>query len=352
MKGSQKAQSGRAANINPANRFDKYSYADEPGLDAIGENEALKTKYIKVHPKSILNKIESPDVHMMYSANPYQGCEHGCAYCYARPTHNYWGYSAGLDFEQKILYKENAAALLREKFESKSWQGAVISLSGNTDCYQPIERSLGITRQMLQVCSDYNNPVGIIMKNALITRDIAILADMASRNLVHVIITINTLNEQLRRAMEPRTASAAKRLATIKVLSEAGIPVMVMVSPIIPSLNDHEILQIMEQAAHAGALTATYIIVRLNGDVGLIFTDWIKQAFPGRAERVLNQIKHMHGGKISDNRFGMRMKGEGVFAEMINAQFKIGKQKYFKSKEMPALDQLSFRRPYGQQQLF
>lgn len=347
----KKSKSGRGARINVPNRFDKFSQTDDQAFwfDVDEEEEELsRTQFIKVYPKTILNKVTSPDVFMVYSLNPYQGCEHGCTYCYARPTHNYWGYSAGVDFEEKILYKPNAAQLLRETFDKKSWKGEVISLSGNTDCYQPVEKRFGITREILQVCLDYRNPVTIITKNALILKDADILTALAQKNLVSVAITINTMDESLRRQMEPRTASTAKRFETIRRLTDLKIPVMLMVSPIIPSINDRDVLEIMQRGSEAGALSATYIIVRLNGDVATVFKDWLETTFPDRADRVMHQIQHMHGGSTEDFRFSTRMKGQGAMADMIRQQFMLGKNKFFKDRQMPALDSSLFRRfdPY------
>jgi len=347
--------SGRGAQINTHNRFDKHNRQGEDIFrdEWEEEEEADKTEYIRIYPKTIINKVESPDVGLTYSMNPYQGCEHGCIYCYARSSHNYWGYSAGLDFERKILYKENAPELLAETFEKKSWKGECIMLSGNTDCYQPIERKLGITRKILRVCHDYRNPVGIITKNSLIERDIDILAPMAAQRLCQVLITVNCADESVRRLMEPRTASTSKRIQTIRRLSDAGIPVTLMISPIIPSVNDRYILDIMKMGADAGAITATYVIIRLNGDVATLFKDWIKKTFPDKAERVIHQIEDIHGGTTEDYRYGTRMRGEGHFAEIIRQQFMIGRKKYFGDKVMPALDSSRFRRfGNGQMSLF
>ena len=345
---------GRGAQINTYNRFDKLDksgeaiYFDEPYADDEGEQE--KTQFIKIYPKTFINKVTSPDVRMLWSANPYQGCEHGCVYCYARLTHNYWGYSAGIDFERKILYKENAPEILAAEFEKKSWKGEQVVLSGNTDCYQPAERNLRITRKVLRVFEQYNNPVGIITKNSLVERDIDILAPMASKNLATVLITINSLDETLRRTMEPRTASAEKKFGTIRKLTDAGIPVMLMISPIIPSLNDKDLLEIMKRGAEAGAITATYVMVRLNGDVADIFKDWISKSYPGKAERVIHQIESIHGGSTEDHRYSTRMRGEGNFADIIRQQFMLGKKKYFNDREMPVTDSSKFKR-FGNGQL-
>ncbi len=267
--------------------------------------------------------------------NPYQGCEHGCVYCYARNSHSYWGYSAGLEFEQKILIKKEAPQLLEEALRKPKWEPTAIMLSGNTDCYQPAERKYRITRQMLEVLWKYRHPVGIITKNSLILRDLDILEKMAENNLVRVAISLTTLNESLRRLLEPRTATGANRVKTIKMLSERGIPVTAMLAPIIPSLNDHEIMNLAKAAADAGARRMDHQIVRLNGDVAPIFEDWIAKSYPDRADKVLNKIKALHGGTLNDSRFSQRMKGEGNFADIIEQQVALARRKYFEGREVP-----------------
>ena len=290
---------------------------------------------------------------MGYSMNPYQGCEHGCVYCYARNTHTYWGYSAGIEFEQKILVKESAPELLEQKLKSKTWNATPIMLSGNTDCYQPAEKKYGLTRKMLEVLWRYRHPVGVITKNVLINRDIDILSKMAKHSLVHVAISITTLDEDVRRRLEPRTSSGEKRLQIVERLSEAGIPVMVMFAPIIPSINDREVFDIARRSAEAGALKMSNTIVRLNGAVGEIFEDWLRKNYPDRHDRVIHQIQSCHGGKLNDSRYGTRMRGEGNYAEMISQQLKIAKDKYFAGKMMPPYD-LSLYPKYrdGQLSLF
>lgn len=267
--------------------------------------------------------------------NPYQGCEHGCVYCYARNTHRYWGYSAGLDFESIILVKRNAPELLGKALRSKRWQGDPIMLSGNTDCYQPVEKKLGITRRILQVLWEKRHPVGIITKNQLILRDLDILKNMAKHDLVKVSVSLNSLQEDLRQKLEPRTASYARRVETIRTLADAGIPVNVMVAPVIPGLNSHEMFDILECVAEAGARDAHYIVVRLNGDVAAIFEDWLRKTFPDRADKVMSQIAECHGGQVGDSRFKVRMKGEGRIAEILNSQFHLAKRKFFPGRSMP-----------------
>jgi len=325
---------GRGAQINPVSPYEKYIYDENPRVN-LEEEDALRTDYIKVFPKTMLNKVTSPDIPLKYSINPYQGCEHGCVYCYARNTHPYWGYSAGTDFESKILIKENAAELLEKKIKNPNWKAAPIMLSGNTDCYQPIEKKKEITRKILQVLWKYRHPVGIITKNSLVLRDLDILAKMAEHNLVRVAISITSLDENLRRLLEPRTASVNARLNTIQKLSDHHIPVNVMFAPIIPGLNDHEIFKMAEWTSKLGAKGIHYTMVRLNGDVAEIFEDWIRKAFPDRADKVLHKIKEVHGGQLNDNRFGKRMRGEGKIAEIINHQFKMARTKFFSGKELP-----------------
>ncbi len=280
----------------------------------------------------------------MYSLNPYQGCEHGCIYCYARNTHEYWGFSAGLDFESKIIVKQNAPALLEKFLIHPDWHATPIMVSGNTDCYQPLERKLEITRKLLMIFAKYRHPVGMISKNSLVTRDIDILTDLAKDNLVQVHISITTLNEDLRRVMEPRTASAKKRLMTVEALSKAGIPVGIMNAPIIPGLNHHEIPAVLKAAADHGALGVGMTMVRLNGSIGKIFEDWLRKNFPDRFEKVWHQISEVHGGHVNDSTFGRRMTGEGNYAEAVHQLFRSAKKKYFAGRSMPPLDLTKFRK--------
>lgn len=325
---------GRGAQINPPNPFDQLVYDENP-LVHLDEDEKLQTEFIDVHPKSILNKVTSPDLPLDWSMNPYQGCEHGCVYCYARNTHTYWGYSAGTDFEQKILVKKNAAQLVEDKIRHPNWKAAPLMLAGNTDCYQPIEKKLEITRSVLEVLWKYRHPVSIITKNSLILRDLDLLTKLASHDLVHVSVSVTTLDEELRRVLEPRTASVQSRLYTIEKLSSHGVPVNVMFAPVIPSLNDHEVFKVAEWTSRLGARSIGYTTVRLNGDVALIFEDWIRKVFPDRADKVLNKIKSTHGGTLNDSRFGKRMSGEGNFAEIFRSQFRLAKKKYFEGRETP-----------------
>jgi DNA repair photolyase len=336
---------GRGAQIKTENKFLKSQVVaqhieglDEPLL------ESPHTQLFHENSKKIINKVDSPDLGMMYSANPYQGCEHGCIYCYARNTHEYYGFSAGLDFESKIIIKKNAPRLLEQELLKKNWNAVPIMFSGNTDCYQPQEKKLEITRSMLKVMVQYRHPVSIISKNSLVLRDLDLLQDLASENLVHVYISITTLNEDLRRVMEPRTASGMKRLQTVEGLAKAGVPVGIMNAPVIPGLNHHEIPQILKAAADHGARGAGMTIVRLNGSIALLFEDWLKKNFPDRADKVLNQIRSLHGGALNDSQFGRRMVGEGNIADAIHQLFRSAKKKYFHDNRLPPLDLTKFRK--------
>lgn len=336
---------GRGSQIKMDNKFLRYRYVSEH-IEGLDEPliQSPQTKVYQEHSKTIVNKIESPDLGLMYSLNPYQGCEHGCSYCYARNTHEYYGFDAGLDFESKIIAKANAAQLLEKLFHKASWKPVPISVSGNTDCYQPLERKMELTRSLLEVFARYRHPVGMITKNSLILRDLDLLQDLAADKLVKVFISITSLDENVRRRMEPRTASATKRLKTIEELSKTGVPVGVMCAPIIPGLTDHETPAILKAAADHGALSAGMTVVRLNGSVGPIFEDWVHKNFPDRAPKVLDQICSIHGGQLNDSQFGRRMRGEGKVAEMINLLFLASKRKYFAGKTMPEFDLSKFRK--------
>jgi len=331
---------GRGAQINIHNRFlqHKHTVEDDFLNYCSKENESAdnnRTQYLEIFPKTILNKVISTDIGTPYSMNPYQGCEHGCIYCYARNTHEFWGYSAGLDFERKILYKKNAAQLLEGKLKSKNWKAQNVMLSGNTDCYQPIEKKLELTRNILLVFLKYKHPVSIITKNALILRDLDILTELAKMKLLHVSISITSLKEETRRFLEPRTASIKKRLKTIEVLAKNGIPVNVMMAPIIPAINSHEIFDLVKRVSELGALSAAYTIIRLNGAVGEIFANWLHKTLPDRANKILHQIEDCHGGHLNDSRFGIRMRGEGKIAEQVAIQFRLARKKYLKDATLP-----------------
>jgi DNA repair photolyase len=343
---------GRGSQVNTKNKFLKNRYVEEH--DEVLDEPLLsdeKTQIFYEHPKKIVNEVKSPDIWSKYSMNPYQGCEHGCIYCYARNTHEYWGYSAGLDFERKIIAKPNAAALLEKQFMNKNWEVAPIMFSGNTDCYQPIERKLGITRQMLEVLLKFRHPAGMITKNQLILRDMDLLQEMSKLKLVHVMITITSLKEELRLKMEPRTATAKNRLKVIEQLSKANIPVGVMTAPIIPGLNSDEIPNLIKAAADHGARNAGLTIVRLNGAIAEIFTDWLHKNFPDAADKVLNHIKAVHGGQLNDSRYGTRMRGEGNMAASIKQLFNMAVKMHLKGRDKFEFDLTAFRRPGEIQQL-
>lgn len=349
---------GRGAQLNVHNKFfelsheirdDFLEYCAKEGEEA----DKNKTLYLPVFPKTIVNKVESPDVGMAYSMNMYQGCEHGCIYCYARNSHEFWGYSAGLDFERRILVKKDAPKLLEALLKKKNWKAHPIVMSGNTDCYQPAEKEFELTKQCLEVFLKYKHPVAIITKNALILRDLELLKALAKDNLINVNISITSLSETTRRVLEPRTTTIKKRLETVKVLSQNNIPVNVMLAPIIPSVNSHEILPLAKAVSDAGALSIAHTIVRLNGAIGEIFTDWIKKTLPDRADKVLHQIESCHGGNLNDSRYGTRMRGEGKIAEQINMLVRLARKKYFKDKVMPKLNtELHEQYKDGQLKLF
>ena len=331
---------GRGAQINTANPYHNLRYDEFPDPE-----DELRTEYLPTNPKTILNKITSPDLGNGYGLNPYQGCEHGCVYCFARTTHTYWGYSAGLDFETKVLYKKQAPDLLREALRKPSYQPMAIMLSGNTDCYQPAEQRFGITRSCLEVLHAFKHPVGIITKNSLVVRDLDLLREMAAENLVHVCFSITTLEESVRRMLEPRTASIHQRFQAVETLSAAGIPVMVNIAPVIPGLTDHEVLGIAKRAAECGARRIGYNIVRLNDEIADIFTDWVQRTYPDRADRILNRIRDCREGNLGEKRFGVRQHGSGAIAEMIRQQYGLAKRKYFpEPSDWPAYDFEPFHR--------
>ena len=344
---------GRGAQYNPKNRFIKHELVREhvEGIDDWTESNPA-TQYIEQEAKSIVNKVDSPDVGMWYSMNPYAGCEHGCIYCYARNAHEYWGYSAGLDFEQKIIVKKNAPALLRKFLMNPKWECLPISISGNTDCYQPAEQKYRLTRQLLEVCNEFNQPVGMITKNAGMLRDKDLLQEMAKKQLVSILVSVTSFDEDLRRLMEPRTTTAKQRLRLIKELSDAGVRMGVMMGPMIPGLNEHEMQRIMKAAKDNGASFTAYTFIRLNGAIKLIFHDWLYKNFPDRADKVWHLIESSHDGKVNDSRWGVRMRGEGNIAELVSQQYKKYGKLYGMNAERWELDTTKFRRPGAQGCLF
>jgi DNA repair photolyase len=313
---------GRGAAGNPKNRFERIEV--EPDLNELeGEQSRPETVYLRDHSRSIIARNDSPDIGFDASINPYRGCSHGCIYCYARPTHECLGLSAGLDFESRILVKQDAPELLRQELSSPRWRPVVLSMSGVTDPYQPVEKKLGITRRCLEVLAEFRNPVAVVTKNHLVTRDMDLLSELARHDAAAVAISLTTLDDDLRRLMEPRTSRPTRRLAAVKALSEAGIPVGVMTAPVIPGLTDHELPALISAAAEAGAAFAAYVPVRLPHAVGPLFEDWLSRHFPDRKAKVLNGIRAMRGGRLNDPDFGSRMRGEGLFADHIAQLFSI-----------------------------
>ena len=349
---------GRGAQGHVPNKFLKHHQeAREDFLEYCrleGEvAEANRTRYIPIFPKTIVNPVKSRDLRMAFSMNPYQGCEHGCIYCYARNSHEYWGYGAGLDFERIILVKKSAPELLEAKLKSSRWKANTIVLSGNTDCYQPAEQKFGITRKCLEVFLRYRHPVGIITKNSLILRDMDLLKELHAHGLLGVNLSVTSLSEKTRRILEPRTASIQKRLDTIGQLSAQGIPVNAMLAPIIPGINGHELLPLAKAVADHGALSFGMSVVRLNGAIGQLFTDWIRKALPDRAEKVLHQIQELHGGGLNDSRIGLRHKGEGQWALQLQHTAQLARKRYFKDRAFPELNtQLHASHKDGQPRLF
>ena len=318
---------GQGAQRNVINRFDRLTF--EPQEE---DFEISKTTFTEVFPKSVVNPVKSPDLSMEYSLNPYQGCEHGCSYCFARPTHEYWGFSAGIDFERKIMVKHNAPELLEKFFKKRGYVSKTIVLSGNTDPYQPVERKLEITRKLLQKFLEYRHPVSIITKNALILRDLDILIQLREKNLISVNLSIPTINEDLRKVMEPRTSSVKNKLKTVEILSQNDIPVNIMAAPVIPGLNSDEGLNLYKTVSDLGAKSAHHVLIRLNDTVEPVFVEWLNAHFPDRSQKVLNLIRSMRAGNLGEKRYFERYKGEGNIAEMIHNTYKMARRKYFEGK--------------------
>jgi DNA repair photolyase len=346
---------GRGADVNPVGRFEKLEYALSDDADAVfpdDEAPVLRTEFFNDVSRTIVTENNSPDVGFRYSVNPYRGCEHGCAYCYARPNHEYMGLSAGLDFESKIFVKMRAADLLRERLLSKKWQPELISMSGVTDCYQPIERKLQITRGCLEVFAEFRNPVSIITKNHLVTRDIDLLGDLAQHNCASVFVSLTTLDPQLARRLEPRTSAPQARLQTIAALHAAKIPVGVMVAPVIPGLNDHEIPNLLKAAREAGAQNAGYVLLRLPLTVAPIFSAWLNTHEPLRKQKVLAFLRGMREGRLNNSEFGERMRGTGPQADLIKSLFRLHHRKLGFAEGWIELSTAAFRRPTAQMDLF
>jgi DNA repair photolyase len=346
---------GRGAEWNPQNRFEKIAYVrdEDAHVDADDAGESPpRTHYLRDPARSIIATNDSPDVGFEASINPYRGCEHGCIYCYARPTHEYLGFSAGLDFETRILVKEDAPALLRKELSARSWAPKVLALSGVTDPYQPVERKLRLTRGCVEVLAEFRNPVAVITKNHLVTRDADLYAELARFDASMVSISITTLDASLQRTMEPRTSSPELRLEAIARLTEAGVPVNVMVAPVIPGLTDHEMPAILKAAREAGAVCAAFVVLRLPWAVAPLFEQWLEDRFSDRKEKVLNRIRDLRGGKLYDARWGVRGRGEGIFAEQIRALFDVTCRRLGLNERTYDLSTAAFRKVTPQGSLF
>lgn len=347
---------GRGVGTNLPNRFEKVfidpktfdDYADE----YCDEPRHTETMYFRDHSRSVLTKNESPDLGAGYSINPYRGCEHGCVYCYARPTHEYLGFSSGLDFESKIMVKHDAPELLAAEFRKRSWKPQTVFFSGNTDCYQPVENSLQITRRCLEVFLKFRNPIAVITKNSLVRRDADILAELSALGLVSVIVTITTLKRELQSKLEPRTSVPERRLETIEILSSKGIRTGVNVAPIIPGLTDEEIPEILKRASECGAKFAGKVVLRLPYGVKDIFEEWLRAEYPQRADKVMNRIREMHGGKLYDHTYGRRLTGEGQFADTISSVFETACRKFGLNEERFNHRKDLFTRDDGQMSIF
>ncbi|HEY4996126.1 MAG TPA: PA0069 family radical SAM protein [Aestuariivirga sp.] len=319
---------GRGARSNPDPRFDQNQRAFlDDGWESLAELPRLKTEIFTETPKTIITRNTSPDISFDRSINPYRGCEHGCVYCYARPSHAYMGLSPGLDFESKLFIKPNAAALLREELTATNYQPATIALGANTDPYQPIERDYRITRQVIEVLQEFSHPFGIVTKSASVLRDLDILTEMAKRGLVKVAVSLTTLDAKLARSMEPRASTPTKRLSALEILSKAGIPTVVMMGPIIPGLNDAEIENLLKAARNVGVKEAGYTMLRLPHEVKDIFKDWLEKEYPDRAAKVMSLVKSVRGGAENDPNFGTRMSGQGPYAWTIGRRFQLTAQR-------------------------
>ena len=339
---------GRGSASNPPNRFEQISLERDADWDP-EQDPAPKTHFYRDLSQTIITYNDSPDIPFNASINAYRGCEHGCSYCYARPFHEYLGFSAGLDFETRIMVKENAPELLRNELSSPKWKPQELAMSGVTDCYQPIERRLKLTRCCLAVLAEFRNPVTIVTKNYLVTRDLDLLRELAAHQAVQVNISITSLDPDLARKLEPRAATPKARLAAVATLARAGVPVGVLVAPAIPAINDHEIPSVIAAAKAAGASWAYTEVLRLPLTVAPVFQEWLERHFPDRKEKVLGRIRAIRGGKLNDPRFGSRMRGEGIFADQISQIFHAACRKFGLPEDGPELSTASFRRPGGPQ---
>jgi DNA repair photolyase len=342
------APRGRGTGLNPANRFEEIAVEWDESADP-AERPDPKTRFLRDTTRTILVKNDSPDVPFNYSLNPYRGCEHGCSYCFARPYHEYLGLSAGLDFETMIFVKEDAPALLERELAKPSWEPQIVAMSGVTDVYQPVERRLKITRRCLEVFADCRNPVGLITKNSLVERDVDVLSELARHGAASVMFSITTLDAELARRMEPRAATPQRRLEAMRTLAKAGVPVGVMAAPMIPGLNDHEMPKILEAAAGAGAESAGYSLLSLPYAVKDVFLDWLERNYPERRDKVVSQVRSLRGGNLNDPRIAARHRGEGVFADHLEALFRISRRRCGLDRARRPLSAESFRRPLGPQ---
>ena len=349
MIGKPSSPRGRGAASNPPNRFEQISLERDVDWDP-AEDPSPKTQFLRDSSQTIISYNDSPDISFNASINPYRGCEHGCSYCYARISHEFLGFSAGLDFETKIMVKEDAPDLLRRELSSRKWKPQVLAMSGVTDCYQPVERRLQLTRRCLAVLAEFRNPVSIVTKNYLVTRDIDLLQELAAHHAAIVYLSINSLDSELARKLEPRAASPSQRLAAVGALSKAGVPVGVLVAPVIPALNDHEIPSVLAAAKAAGAGWAGTEILRLPLTVAPVFQQWLDHNAPAKRDKILGRIRAIRGGKLNDPRFGNRMRGEGIFADQISRIFHVACRRAGLSVNGPELSSSSFRRP-GDSQL-
>jgi len=339
---------GRGAGGNPPNRFENIRLERDEDWNP-EEDPSPKTQFLRDLSQTIITYNDSPGISFDAGVNPYRGCEHGCSYCYARNTHEYLGFSAGLDFETKIMVKENAPDLLRRELSSPKWKPQMLAMSGVTDCYQPVERRLQITRRCLAVLAEFRNPVGMITKNFLVTRDIDLLQELATHHAAMVHVSINSLERELARKLEPRASSPSQRLAAVEALSKAGIPVGVLVAPVIPALNDHEMPAVLQAAKAAGAGWASTEVLRLPLTVAPVFEQWLDQNFPEKKDKILGRIRAIRGGRLNDPRFGSRMRGEGIFADQISQMFDVARRKVGLAEHGPVLSTAAFRRPGGAQ---
>jgi len=358
---------GRGAGFNPANRFERQSLAqlDNPGeaggapageplmVDrwAMPDGGAAGTEVYEDHSRSILNRVDSPDLGLRWTVNPYRGCEHGCVYCYARPTHETLGFSAGLDFESKLMAKVDASKLLRKEIARPGWRGEPIALSGVTDPYQPIEARLKITRSIMELFAETRQPVGVVTKSRLVLRDLDLLAELARHNAARVAVSLTTLDNDLASRLEPRASSPRDRLWAIQRLASAGVPVSVMVAPIVPALTDRETPKLLKAAADAGARAADYVMLRLPHATQKLFADWLERHYPNRRAHVLGRLREMHGGALYDARLGARLRGEGPYAEQVRQTFEMFRRRLRLDASLPPMASDGFRRPDASEQL-